>query len=324
MGRSYNALSVPLTSDWQCSLIPIRDLPDVDRGWKLSYDERQQARKERDEQIEQDRQDFDRLFRVSIDRRAARSCTEFRAYAAFISEHLRILGLSAPVDGDGVTRILSDAVRNGQLVPAISRAWCGSRRVVRQYAPQSWPKRAPDAKPTIYSFRDGQLVPLDASGRFNVDTPYVSARVAANAAASAGSSGGSGGSGFDWLGAAESVAGAVLGGASSSDGDSMLKSFGDTDDGEGSSLLSDAQPFEYVPDALSDDVTELAARGVRMTGNEPGGFAINPNGQDVDYFDSTGNLSAQYHGSHGDPHGHNFSGGVRDNTHLPMSPISFN
>jgi hypothetical protein len=63
-GRSYNGLSVPLTSDWQCSLIPIRDLPDVDRGWKLSYDERQKARKERDEQIEQDRQDFDRLFRV--------------------------------------------------------------------------------------------------------------------------------------------------------------------------------------------------------------------------------------------------------------------
>lgn len=44
-------------------------------------------------------------------------------------------------------------------------------------------------------------------------------------------------------------------------------------------MLSDAQPFEYMPDALSDDVTELAARSVRMTGNEPGGFAINPNGQ---------------------------------------------
>lgn len=37
---SYNALYVPLTSDWQCSLAPARDVDDVDRGWKLSYDDR--------------------------------------------------------------------------------------------------------------------------------------------------------------------------------------------------------------------------------------------------------------------------------------------
>ena len=90
--------------------------------------------------------------------------------------------------------------------------------------------------------------------------------------------------------------------------------------------LGDAQPFEYepdMPDMPDGDGEQVAARGVRMTGNEPGSFANNPNGQDVDYFDSDGNLSAQYHGSHGYPHGHNFSGGVRDNTHLPMSPINF-
>ena len=38
----------------------------------------------------------------------------------------------------------------------------------------------------------------------------------------------------------------------------MLKSFGDTDGGEGGSLLGDAQPFEYQPDTLSDQVIELA------------------------------------------------------------------
>ncbi|SAK98904.1 hypothetical protein AWB75_07211 [Caballeronia catudaia] len=76
-GHSYNALYVPLTSDWQCSLVPIRDMQDVDRGWKLSYEERQKARTEREEQIEQDRQDFDRLFRVSINRHAARACSDF-------------------------------------------------------------------------------------------------------------------------------------------------------------------------------------------------------------------------------------------------------
>lgn len=64
-GHSYNALWVPLTSDWQCSLVPARDMHDVDRGWKLSYEERQKARKECEEQIEQDQRDFDRLFRVS-------------------------------------------------------------------------------------------------------------------------------------------------------------------------------------------------------------------------------------------------------------------
>ncbi|WP_407642209.1 hypothetical protein, partial [Caballeronia catudaia] len=224
-GRSYNALWVPLTSDWQCSLVPARDVQDVDRGWKLSYEERQKARKEREEQIEQDQRDFDRLFRVSIDRRAARACSDFSEYAAFIREHLRISGLSAPVDGDDVTRILRDAVRDGQLTPAINRAWRGSRRVARQYAPQSWPKRAPDPKPTVYGFRNGQYLPLDANGSFVDDSPYVSSRVAAKAAASARAVGGSGGgSGFDWLGAAEGVAGAVLGGAGSSDGDSMLKS----------------------------------------------------------------------------------------------------
>lgn len=80
-----------------------------------------------------------------------------------------------------------------------------------------------------------------------------------------------------------------------------------TDSGGDSTPLGDAQAFDYTPDAESDDATEIAGRGVRMAGNEPGGYRINPNGQDVDYFDSDGNLSAQYHGSHGDPHGHNFN-----------------
>ncbi len=136
-GRSYNALHVPLTSDWQCSLGPARDVEEPTSWWSLSCDERQQKRKEREEQIEQDRKDFDRLFRVSINRHAARACSDFSAYAAFIREHLHIYGLRAPVDGESVTRILRDAVRDGRLVPTINRAWRGSRRVARFYAPQS-------------------------------------------------------------------------------------------------------------------------------------------------------------------------------------------
>ncbi|MEM5286829.1 hypothetical protein ACFQ3P_21495 [Paraburkholderia sabiae] len=86
--------------------------------------------------------------------------------------------------------------------------------------------------------------------------------------------------------------------------------------------LSGAPPFEYVSNEVSGDVEDLAARGVGMTGNEPGGHLVNPNGLDVDYFDSDGNLCAQFHASHGEPHGHNFSNGKRDNAHLPMSPIN--
>ncbi|KXV13250.1 hypothetical protein CR51_05400 [Caballeronia megalochromosomata] len=73
------------------------------------------------------------------------------------------------------------------------------------------------------------------------------------------------GGGFDWLGAAEAAGGALAdaahGGGTNDDsvgGDSMLKSFGDSDGGGGGSLLGDAQPFEYEPDELSDEVEELA------------------------------------------------------------------
>ncbi|WP_178392249.1 hypothetical protein [Burkholderia sp. SRS-W-2-2016] len=296
-GCSYNALHVPLTSDWQCSLVPACEVEDVDRGWQLSYEERQRVRKEREEQIEQDRQDFDRLFRVSTCRHAARSCSDFATYAAFISEHLRISGLSAPVDGDGVTRILRDAVRDGRLVPAINRAWRGSRRVARPYGPQSWPKRAPDPQPTVYALRDGQFIPLDANGRMIDRTPYVPSN-----------------GGFDWLGAVGAMSGVALGSAGPGFNGS---------DGANATLLGDAQPFEYGSSAEIGATTEIAARGVRMTGNKPGGYRLNPNGQDVDYFDSHGNICAQFHASHGDPHGHNFDCGIRDDTHLPMSPINF-
>ncbi|MBB3258774.1 hypothetical protein F4827_003643 [Paraburkholderia bannensis] len=157
-GYSYNALRVPLTSDWQCSRVPARDVGEPTSWWSLSYDERQQRRKDREKQIEHDRRDFDRLFRVSTSRRAARACGDFSACTAFIREYLLISGLSAPVDGNGVTRILRDAVRDGSIIPAIDRAWRGSRRVSRFYAPQSWPKRAPDPKPTVYGVRDAQFI----------------------------------------------------------------------------------------------------------------------------------------------------------------------
>ncbi|CAG9254015.1 hypothetical protein BDI4_40079 [Burkholderia diffusa] len=75
----------------------------------------------------------------------------------------------------------------------------------------------------------------------------------------------SAGDGFDWLGVAETVAGAALGSDDNSDGgDDTADSFAAADDdgGDTSTPLGDAQPFEYGEDLPGGDVQELAARGV--------------------------------------------------------------
>lgn len=313
-GRSFNALYVPLSGGfgWQCTLMTRREFHQIDWFmWRthpygdLSYEERGIKEKEQQRQIAQDRRDFDRLFRARIDPRSAYLSTEFRRYVDFIRHELRVSSWDVPVDGDGITRVLRRAVQDGRLVPAINRKryWWSGQEVYKWYAPQYWPKPGGSFKA-----KSDEVLDLRA---------FVSG--AGGAIRSGGVGGGE--SGFDWLGTAEAVAEAVLDGAGPDDsrGDPMLKGFGDT--GDSDSLLSDAQPFEYQPDVPSDDVTQLAARGVKMTGNEPGGFRLNSNGLDTDYFDANGNLSAQFHESHGSAHGHNFWNGERDPAHLPMSPI---
>ncbi|WP_322071991.1 hypothetical protein [Paraburkholderia bannensis] len=117
-GSSYNALYVPLNGGWQCALVPDRDIEDVDRGWRLSYDERQKARKAREDRMEQDRRDFGQIFRASIPRRAARTSGDFSVYADFIDKHVRGRW-HKPIDGEDITRILREAVRDGLIVPVI-------------------------------------------------------------------------------------------------------------------------------------------------------------------------------------------------------------
>jgi hypothetical protein len=311
-GYSYNALYVPLTSDWQCSLVPDRDMEDVDRGWKLSYEARQKASKEREDQIEKDQRDFDRYFRVAISRRAARACSDFSAYIAFIGEHLRITGLSAPVDGEGVTRILREAVRDGRLVPAIDRAWRGSRRVGRSYAPQSWPKRAPDPRPTVYGvLNNGEFVPLDNFGRAIDRTPYVPIKArAAEAAGNAPSSGT--GDVLDWLGMAETAAGAVLGSDAASGNDCAFDDGFVSGAGDDSTPLSDAQAFDYQPDMPDDGSFDIA-----KTPNEgdPGTWYTNPGSGQMRMYGHDGQPVVDFDFDHdhgqGIPHAHNWDDGVR-------------
>jgi hypothetical protein len=254
-GNSYNALYVPLTSAWQCALVPARDVEEPGSWWRLTYDQRQQKRKEMEKQIEDDRGAFLRLFRVIIHKRNAPASSDFREYAAFIRNTLRASIWSPPVDGDGVVRVLGDAVRDGQLIPVINRRWRGSQRVSRRYAPQSWPKRAPDPKPIIYGVRDGQFVPLNADGSFVDYAAYmpVAARAAAIASSAAGSASSSA-HGAGLLGMAEAAAGNLLDDDSEEDFSS--------DASNDSTQPGDAQPFEYSDDSTGRDVTDLAARGV--------------------------------------------------------------
>lgn len=62
------------------------------------------------------------------------------------------------------------------------------------------------------------------------------------------------------------------------------------------------------------------SRGTVLTGGPLGVPVVSPKG-DIDYYDANGNLSAQYHISHGEPHGHNIGPGFNRNDHVPMCPI---
>ncbi|BAN22473.1 hypothetical protein [Caballeronia insecticola] len=264
-GYSYNALYVPLSGGWHCALMPVSELPAVDRGWQLSYDERKQKKKEREEQIEQDKQDFDRLFRLRIDARGARFCSEFREYVAFINRHLRVSNWDLQ-DGAGITRALRSAVRDGNIIPVIARNWHGGRRVFRRYAPQQWTSGGGGS---LALGSGGSNAP---TGRFTgpfaaamhvADTVMNSRLATSSRAVSSAGGGGRGGGGFAWLSAVEAVGGAVAGSVfgdsdDDSSGESMLKSFGDSG-GDGGSMLGDAEPFKYSPDELSDDSFDIAA-----------------------------------------------------------------
>lgn len=317
-GFSYNALYLPLgDGNWQCGLMPEREIRSSLQTWnRPSFDDKPQRKRggrwsswddhdDLDEPMERriarDRDDFLQMFKVRIDRHRADISREFKEYATFIREQLRISSWDQPVDGAGITRILKQAVRDNRLIPAIDRDWSANRSVFRHYAPQYWPvsdashgSRASDKILSWTEFQalrraNGELGGLSGGSAFDLSTKTTG------------------------LDTAES---AKFGGMRGADGDPLLKGF-DRDD----QPLSEAEPFEYVPDSLSDDVFEVAARNVKMTGNEPGEFRLNPNGLDTDYFDGNGAMSAQYHESHGAAHGHNFKNGKRDDTHIPMSPI---
>ncbi len=315
-GSSYNALYVPLKGGWQCALVPAHDIEDIDRGWRLSYEERQKVRKAREEQMVQDRRDFDQLFRVSIGRKASRTSADFSAYAGFIGKHVRGRW-STPIDGEDITRILREAVRDGLLVPAIDRNWRGSRGVSTRYAPQTWGETyraggggvAASARGKTFHQSVMESMGLDADGatayieKYNAMVERIDAIQAANAAKRAAAALAS--NGDDLPGVVVAAAGAVPG------GDDLFSA----DSGDDSTLLGDAQPFDYQPDMADGDAGQIAGMPFNgapdtwassMPGTMPQLRQYGPDGTpmtDIDFEAHHGNPN---------PHVHNWDGTSRD------------
>ncbi|SAL16761.1 hypothetical protein AWB71_00664 [Caballeronia peredens] len=266
-GYSYNALYVPLSGGWHCALMPIREVPNVDREWRLSFEERKQKKRERQEQIEKDRQDFERLFELRMDRREAAGSTEFKQYVEFINRHLRASSWDLR-DGEGVTRVLRDAVRDKLVIPVIARNWHGGPRVFRRYAPQDGWRTTGGSTPAaseVLGWREFAAL-KKANGETGFGSHLIDSDVSAVsnlASRSSGAVSGDSGSKFDWSSVIDAAGGALAGATlvesdRGSGGDSMLTSVVDADN----SLLNDAQPFDYQSNSLGDVVTRLAARGV--------------------------------------------------------------
>ncbi|CAB3755501.1 hypothetical protein [Paraburkholderia solisilvae] len=291
---SYNALYVPLDiGTWSCKLLPTSEYRSPSGEW-LNL-----IKGEELHQLEEDRRAFDLYFRPNYDFRSLIR-SDIDAICSFIRDQLALAHWDLPTDNAGMERILKQSVRDRRLIPVVNRD-----QRVRAYAhrPPPAPLRWP---PSGGAMPEVQAIPY--VGRLSLTVSSGPATTMGSTRAAAGTDFRRGGV------AAGSATGAIVRSA-------RAVSVVDAWTGDGITRLAEAQPFEYTPDASSGSVTEIAARGVRMTGNQPSGFRINPNGLDVDYFDADGNLCAQYHASHGEPHGHNFEGGVRDGAHLSMSPI---
>ncbi|WP_321954639.1 hypothetical protein [Paraburkholderia bannensis] len=237
---SYNGLTVPLAiGSWSCELVPVDDYRSPSGEW-LRF-----ASGEERKQIEDDRRTFERHFRPSYDfRRTIR--TDVDAIRSFLSQHLNVAHWNLPVDNASIERVLKRAVSEGSLVPIVERdgrAAVGTARAA--HAPQYW--RAPYrgsgggsvmASPREKTFHQSVMESMGLSA--DAATAYI---VKYNAM-------------VERLNAAQDARAAA----------NRLRAL--TDDGiDGAGLneanpLGDAKPFAYTPDPLSDDATQIAARGV--------------------------------------------------------------
>lgn len=226
--------------------------------------------------LENDRRTFARYFRPGYDFRRTIT-TDIDAIRSFVRDHLNVAHWNQPTDNAGIERILKHAVADGRLVPVIDRdRFVPVRTRQAPHAPQHWGETywtgggAVAASPRGKTFHQSVMesMGLDVEGatayieKYNAMVERMDAIRAASVAKRAVAS-----SGDDFPGMVETAAGAALGNGDESgdvfdDGGGVFDEAVSGDDAvDVSTPLGDAQPFAYMPDALSDDVTEFAARG---------------------------------------------------------------
>jgi hypothetical protein len=249
---SYNTLDVPLNIGWQCTLVPRRQCGT--EFWFLKKD----ARKT----VDEDRIAFDRYFRPNLDLRTVAGGKALRTIQRFLQIFLNVVHWKQPASNEEIERFFRKAVRDGELIPVVDRGWRLSPRVdVPCDAPQRWPKQV-DSQ---YAPRDPDYIPVSqrgavaSGGAAGKGTGGGTAKMRrANSFAGSTGGGAGGSSSFDWLGAVEDAAGAVLGGSSSDDDSLLAMNFGDE-----STSLGNASPFEFESGNLLDRTEDVA--GVFLT-----------------------------------------------------------
>ncbi|QGZ57005.1 hypothetical protein [Paraburkholderia acidiphila] len=256
------------------------------RVWR---DDRERKRWERDElerQRDEDRSDFYRYFRPKDDLRTITGQRGLQTIQEYLSDILDFAHWNLPQTNDDVRRVLCDVVRSGRLVPYMDREWTQRPRVFRLTpAPQFWQSASASGggntnRPLTWdqwvAFKAAQEGKAAGAGSVlstAFDAPSQVARVATGLAQAPGgaasSSEADGGTGLFGVVALAAATLLGVGEGNSDDNDTESDDGGAFDDdllnanpGANLTPLGDAQPFAYQPDYLSDDVTQVAARGV--------------------------------------------------------------
>lgn len=299
----WNTLSVPLETGLQCTLVL------ADQYGSSSGDGLRFIRNDRElRELEEERQDFDRYFRPRGDLRTVSGGAALRTIQSFLNESLNVAHWNLPADNAGVERMLRKAVADGRLVPVVNREWCSPPQVSRPVpAPERWPSGGgglAGGGQKWAAFAGAGSSPLSFNGEpilsGSYDPATQEARLIAARGAMTASEGGGG-----LLGVVEAMAGAALGG----DYGAVVGDSSDT-----STLLSDAQPFEYGDDALSRDSIDLAGNLTPNMG-PAGSWYTNPGSGQMRMYGQDGFPVVDFDFDHdhgqGIPHAHNWenSGG---------------
>jgi hypothetical protein len=306
--------------------------PRADRDeWYSTWNARPPSEVDRAERWEQarlrqladDQATFARHFRPAWDLRTITGGNALNAIKTFLRDALNVAHWNMPKDNEDIRRMLCKAVSDTRLIPIIDREYIGRSRVaLPDPAPQRWPATGGSGNgfvPKVISF--GEFAALQrANGEIaalsgGVASAGISAVVEPMTSLGAAASGDGGG--FDWLGAAESVAGAVFGDDDDSDGDdsALDESFGDGGD---STPLGDAQPFAYTENSPGEFGDDTQTAWLPSKGGPPNDWLENTSGkQQWRLYDGNGDAAVDIDFGHdhgfGIPHAHNWDDGVRDN-----------